>query len=209
MRVLLIISIVVLFSSCEEEDLTRLIDDGSFEALPSEQPFQGVNPSYEFDYWELVWQDNLGNEFVHFKTGTKCKNIEISHNCLKEFNDLDGSGAGFGINKRGGHYFIRTNENGYNKAWTSIAELNEFLGHIDSYGDALLKAAAHGYYFEKENTRLSGVKKVADHFEVIAMKVMNECNPLRIDQFLLKIDKTGDIEVVLKNIFLEEASSCI
>jgi len=195
---------LILFASCEEEEISTITNDGTFVPFESDQPFEDVNLAYSFDYWELVWKDREGNEFVHFRQGHKCKNPIKEDDCLAKFEQLNSEGTGFGVGENGGHYFIRSNESGYNKTWDSLEELEDFLGHIDSRGDALLKSAVHGYYFEKNEPSLSSIRRIKDRYQIIALKTVSHCDPVQVDKFLLEIDKLGDISVLLQENYLQE-----
>jgi len=208
-KLLFLISIVIVSSCTDEELLESSWEEEKFSPITSNQPFQDVKPAYDFDYWELIWHSGE-EEKVHFRHGSICKDANDPMKCAFKFYRMDETGAGFSGNMthRDDYYYLKSNEQGYNKVWDEMDELKIFLGMIDSEGDALLLASASGYYFQKDDQFLSGIKKRKNGYELIALKTISNCDPFQVNRVLLRIDKNGNITKSGERVYINEAKEC-
>lgn len=209
MRTLLIITVTAfLFTSCLEDDVPAVSwDHTKFSKIEAEMPFSSVSPSYDFDYWEVVSPSDDPEGKILFRKGLICREAENPINCTLDF-------YGKGRKELAAHlagnapFYIRTNQKGYNKLWQDRDEILKFTGIVDSEGDALLIAAAYGYFFEIGDTWMSGVRKRNDGYEIIALKTVNNCQPRLINQYLLKVDRNGNISANAEKVFIDEEEAC-
>lgn len=206
-----LIAIVTILTSCTDEDLIESSWDYSgFSPVESHQPFEDVQPAYDFDYWELVKHSPNQPETVQFRFGTVCKEADNPRKCTYNFFRIEETGIQFAENSEEDqtYYYIKSNQRDYNKVWESVDELKTFLGTIDSEGDALLLAAANGYFFAKDDRYMSGIRKKDDGYDVIGLKIVSTCEPYQINKFLLQIDRNGNIESKDNAIFIDEMKKC-
>lgn len=214
MKLLFSFAIVLLtLTSCLNEDLDSVTwEESAFEPISSLQPYEAVAPAYDFDYWELVWHaGEKGEEFVHFRNGSICKDANDPMQCSFQFYYMDRSGAGFDNGSKeptSSYYFLRSNEQGYNKYWYTREELSVFLGAIDSKGDALLVAASNGYFFGKHDIKASGIRKHQNGYQIICLKTVSNCAPLQINRVLVEVDQNARLTVLDEDVYLREDQAC-
>ena len=199
-------------TSCMDEDIVSPTwNEDAFEPISSLQPFSDVVPAYDFDYWELVWHSEQ-EDFVHFRFGLICKDANDPMKCAQQFYGINQSGQGFQqdqLESGGNYYYLRSNEQGYNKNWYNREELSAFLGAIDSKGDALLVAAANGYYFEKDHRAVSGIKQEGKGYRIIALKTVSTCTPYQVNKVLMEIDQNARLKVLDEAVFISTPTECI
>ena len=211
-NLLSVITIAAFFYSCTDEDLVETSWNYSgFSEIESYQPFEDVNPAYDFDYWELVKHTPDFPETVQFRFGTICKDSNDPRKCAHNFFRMEETGINFSNNPKSEkvYYYLKSNERDYNKVWNSVEDLKAFLGTIDSEGDALLLAAANGYFFVKDDRYLSGIRKSKNGYDVIGLKIVSTCEPFQINKFLLQIDKNGNIDAKDDAIFVDDQKKCV
>lgn len=209
---LLLFTFLTLLSSCTDEELIETSWNYSeFKSIDSYQPFEDVKPAYDFDYWELIKHTTDHKETIQFRFGVICKDSNNPRKCTYDFFRMDDTGINFNYDPKNSraYYYLKSNQQDYNKTWNSVDELKAFLGIIDSEGDALLLAAANGYFFAKDDRYMSGIRKKDDGYDVIGLKTISTCEPLQINKFLLQIDKNGNIKAKDEIIFIDDQKKCI
>ena len=207
-----LIAIVTILTSCTDENLIESSWDYSgFSPIESHQPFEDVQPAYEFDYWELVKHTPDQPETVQFRFGSVCKEANNPRKCTYNFFRMEDTGINFAesTKKDQTYYYLKSNQRDYNKVWESVDDLKTFLGTIDSEGDALLLAAANGYFFVTDDRHMSGIRKNKDGYDVIGLKIVSTCEPYQINKFLLQIDKNGNVDSSDDVIFVDEMKKCV
>ncbi len=210
-NILFLLTIFSLIGCTDEDIIEASWDYTDFKAINSYQPFQDVKPAYDFDYWELIKHNSNNQEVVQFRFGAICKDANEPMKCAFSFFKMDQMGINFseGSNSDESYYYLKSNQQDYNKIWDSIEELKSFLGPIDSEGDALLVAAANGYYFEKDDINMSGIRKTNDGYDIIGLKTIKVCEPLQINQYFLKIDKNGNLDATAEKAFIDDEKKCL
>ena len=213
-QVLSLILLAVSLTSCVDEDIVSPSwNEDSFEPINSLQPFSEVIPAYDFDYWELVHHVDQ-KDFVQFGNGSICKDAEDPLLCASQFYQIEISQLNDErplTQNNGGdnYYYLRSNEQGYNKYWHSREEISAFLGAIDSKGDALLIAAFNGYFFEKEDTSSSGIRQDEKNYHIIALKVVSRCSPYQVNKVLLEVDQNARLKILDERIHAIDAHACL
>ena len=106
-------------------------------------------------------------------------------------------------------YYIKyqTQEESY--VATSKEDVLNFLGEIDTPGEALLVARANDYYWSVNNKNNGAIKEVQDGFELIVMQTVSYCLPFQTNRFHLKVDRQGNITIVSEEIAEIGENSCV
>ncbi|MGB3465214.1 MAG: hypothetical protein WBA74_08090, partial [Cyclobacteriaceae bacterium] len=173
--------------------------------------FETVKPPYDFNYWEIVRPstEKTGGD-IRFRKGMICQSAENPIECSLDFYRTDDSLTETieEVINNDMPFYIRTNQRNYNRFWLGSDELKKFIGVVDSKGDALLIAAAAGFFFETNDSYMSGIRQTRSGYEIIALKTISECKPLLINQYLLKVDQNGNMEAEAEKVFIDEAKTC-
>ncbi|MDT0644956.1 hypothetical protein RM553_19140, partial [Zunongwangia sp. F363] len=180
-----------LFINCDEE----VSDCGEFEAIPESSFYESITPEDPVDYFQIVTY--LDEIIFSFSQGELCADAEDMANCINEFENLIAE-DGFVTSclPAGCYTFIREQTEGIKELVTTDEELLEFLGSIDSKGDALLWALANDYYWSANDMENGAIKEACNGYELIVSKIVSYCVPLQIDRFHLKITPSGQIIIL-------------
>ena len=192
------------FINCDQE----VSDCGEFEAIPESSFYEDINPAEQVDYFEIVTY--LDEIIYSFSQGELCIDAPDKPNCINEFENLIAD-DGFVISclPAGCYTFIRQQTDGVNQLITTDEELLQFLGDIDSKGDALLLAFANDYYWNPNNIANGAIKDVCDGYELVVSKIVSSCSPLQIDRFSLKITPSGEIIILDQEVIEFDQNACI
>ena len=193
-----------LFINCGED----ISDCGEFEAIPESSFYDSIIPEEPVDYFEIV--NYLDGIIFSFSKGELCAEAEDMANCINEFNNLIPE-DGFVISclPAGCYTFIREQTDGINNLITTDEELLEFLGSIDSKGDALLVALANDYYWSTADIENGAIKEACSGYELIVSKIVSSCTPLQIDRFHLRITPSAEIIILNQEVIVFDENLCI
>ncbi|MFV8224453.1 hypothetical protein [Christiangramia aquimixticola] len=195
---------VHLFINCTDD----ISDCGVFEAIPESSFYETINPNDPIDYFEIITY--LDEILFSFSQGDLCAGAADVQDCINVFNSLIADGGFvFGCPPAGCYTFIRQQMNGVNELITTDDQLKEFLGNIDSKGDALLWALANDYYWSPNNITDGAVKEGCSGYELVVRKIVSSCAPLQINRFHLRITPAGEIIVLDEEIIEYEEDLCI
>ncbi len=193
-----------LFINCEEE----VSDCGEFETIPDSSFYDSITPGEPVDYFEIVTY--LDEILFSFSQGELCADAEDMANCISEFNNLIAEDdIVISCLTAGCYTFIREQTDGINELVTTDAELLDFLGNIDSKGDALLLALANDYYWSTNDIENGAIKEACEGYELIVSKIVSSCAPLQIDRFHLSITPSGQIIVLDQEVIEYAEDLCI
>lgn len=184
------------------------IECGAFEAIPESSFYSELKPENPVDYFEIV---NYLDEILYsFSQGNLCTDAVDVLSCTNEFNNLIAE-DGFYISCRpeACYTFIRHQTAGVNELVTTDEELREFLGTIDSKGDALLYALSNDYYWSTNDIENGAIKEACTGYELIVNKIISYCAPLQINRFHLKISPSGEIDILEEEVVFFEEDVCI
>ena len=153
MKNLLFLALVLLLIGCSSDDEGIEVNFNDFEAISDAYPYSDIQTNEEITYFEyiqsipdledpadptsLVYRNN-----VLFSFGEICSDPD----CLTVFNNLQAD-AGFisGCLPSYCFYYIKYQTQEENLVVASKENLLNFLGEIDSPGEALLIARANAY----------------------------------------------------------------
>ena len=164
-----ILVLAILLFSCSSDDDGFNVNLDEFEAITEDYPFADLHPEMDFDYFELIRANVNSPEMpndvsIIFSSGELCKE-EACENNFKQMT-VD---RGFGPDCLPGSCFnyIKTQKDDQFNIINSKEGLKEFLGGIDTAGDALLWVRTNGYNWAVNNKSNGAIKQTADGFELI------------------------------------------
>lgn len=212
-----ILAFSILLLSCSSDDDGIEVNFDDFEAISAAYPYSDIQTDEQITYFEyiqsmpdledpddptsLVYRNN-----VLFSYGEVCSESD----CLTVFNNLQAD-AGFisGCLPDYCFSFIKYLQEGDSFLVTSKEDLLNFLGEIDSPGEALLVARANAYYWAVNDKNSSAIKETQDGFELIVMQTVSYCLPFQTNRFHLKVDREGNITIVSEEIAEIDENACV
>ena len=212
-----ILAFSILLLSCSRDDDGIEVNFNDFEAISAAYPYSDIQTDEQITYFEyiqsmpdfedpddptsLVYRNN-----VLFSYGEVCSESD----CLTVFNNLQAD-AGFigGCLPSYCFYYIKYQTQEENLVVASKEDLLNFLGEIDSPGEALLVARANAYYWAVNDKNSGAVKETQDGFELIVMQTVSYCLPFQTNRFHLKVDREGNITIVSEEIAEVDENACV
>jgi len=196
---LIIIFMIAILAACEKDEK---INDEGFKPISEESVFDSLQLQNDYTYYEI--RDNYCFDstkyHVIYSKGTKPYIDSVFSNPNRGFFYSNGDLCMF-------NNILTYNGAGYAFLET-YTEIINFLGSIDSKGDALFIAHLNRYYF-KYNDKEFGIKEDKDGYLVYACKLVSACLPVQTDKFLLKIDRYGNIEILEQTVLSKDDKACI
>ena len=212
-----ILVLVILLFSCSSDEEGLRVNFNDFEAIPEEYPFSDINTEMPISYFEYIqtmpdYEDpDDPNSIVYrnnvlFSFGETCSDAD----CRTAFYNLQAD-AGFitGCLPSYCFYYIKYQTQEESHVATSKEDVLNFLGEIDTPGEALLVARANGYYWSVNNKNNGAIKEIQDGFELIVMQTVSYCLPFQTNRFHLKVDRRGNITIVSEEIAEIGENSCV
>ncbi len=182
-----------------------------FAALPAfeELDYASVTPARDFDYWELRYSFE-GQGYEVLGSGGSQKKVDLDPNVLEDFETAH-SQVGFDIGCLPGfcYKYVASVEGTSVELWSSPGRVSSFLAPLDTEADAVLLAKAHGYYWIGNDVETGAIRAAGDGFELIALKLVETCDPVRIDRFRLYVSRMGAVSVSDSEIWQTERGACI
>lgn len=205
---LLFVLFIIGHSSCEKE----FVDFDSFEPVLENDLYEYLNPDINYDYFEIRYSlcGDMDYESL-FSKGNKCLNSTDVNKCILDLDTLITESGGFHIECRPaccGYYIISQVSNS-NQIFETPDGVKLFLGNIDSNSDALFLAFSQGYNFKNNSKEVSAIKESENGYQMISTKIVNYCNPVQIDRFLLEINQNGNIKILKQELLSKEDGLCI
>jgi hypothetical protein len=187
-----------------------LVDFTEFSALPPLEQLDAsaVEPAVATDLWELRRSD-FGEIQEVLLTGGESGRDGVDPAVLAAFDSVS-PGFGFGILCLPGDcfYFLASVRGGTIEAWTTAEDVKAFLGTIESPEEAALVALADGYFWQDELE--SGAIRGRDGgWDLVVLRLVSSCDPIRTDQFLLRISSDGDLAVRDSRVWASADGACI
>ncbi|MEO2072001.1 MAG: hypothetical protein ABGW99_11770 [Zunongwangia sp.] len=209
--------LVILLFSCSGDDEGLRVNFNDFEAIPEAYPFSDIQPETPIAYFEYIqsmpdYEDpDDQNSIIYrnnvlFSFGETCSDVS----CKTAFNELQAE-EGFNYSCLPGYCFsyIKYQRQKDNFLVTSKEDVLNFLGEINTPGEALLVARANGYYWAVDEKNNGAIKEVQDGFELIVVKTVSYCLPFQTNRFHLKVDRQGNITIVSEEIAEIGENSCV
>ncbi|MFD2587454.1 hypothetical protein ACFSQJ_10970 [Croceitalea marina] len=199
------------FIFCDKENNINRIDLNldDFEAISNRFPFEDLKPDSSVDYWELIYFiDNRAE--VLLSSGVKCQGALEQEECIIRFDKFTNPSDGFAIDCLPDFcfYFVKYTLEETTTVATKTDEIIRFLGSVDSNADAILIAFSKGYKFSTENVEIGGIRETQFGYELLVTKLINTCNPLRIDRFHLQITTDAEVTVINSEVY-DTSDDCI
>ncbi|HTJ52662.1 MAG TPA: hypothetical protein VL443_24570 [Cyclobacteriaceae bacterium] len=200
--------LVLISPACKDDDSKISVNLDEFEQITQPYPYAGVSTKEAVDYWELLSSSILD---PLFSAGTKCANSSNEAQCIYEFNATISENTGFSINFCPLDYcfkYIRYQSKDEISLVTSVDDLIEFLGEIDTKSDAILLTTAYNYYFSTTKKEEGAIKEVKDGYEILTTQLVKFCAPIQTNRFLLKVSRNGKIEILKQEVY-STSNGCI
>ena len=188
---------------------SSFMDVEKFELLApfEELPLSTITTAAPYDLWELRAYRVSGTHAVIAGGGTVSRSA-VPPALLAEFDDTESlSGFDPGCLPSTCYKYFVTLKGAVIDTWTSIQEVRAFLGTIDSRVEAAVMAKAHGYYWEAP-TESAGIRDIDGEYELVVLDLVEFCEPVQIDRFLLRISTTGEVRI-LKQQTWDVSGGCI
>lgn len=209
-----ILLLLIVLSACKKDNVIEpeILNTEEFTKVENSSILLSLKPTAVYDYVELRMssgQGPMGNEIylVRASAGNK---MELAGACLDLLDNLPVQESGFAEDCTPlcfFHYLVAV-KNGNASIVSQLNTLKEYLGDIDSEGDAAITALAYGYEFDYNNKAAAGVKKTTDGYEIICKKRVRNCSPIQYNQFWLHISKKGII-TIKKEVIYSTLDACI
>ena len=185
-----------------EKEVEKLDADLSTFDPVSEFPFENINPEMDIDYWEVSGFLNGDLLNTYYKSGElacapeNCYDYPgIATNCFSDNMCLQDYCCRLLI--------YRSMDDFY--AIGDMPALLSFLGEIDTPSEALLLVFLNNFEFGN----IGAIKPTDKGYQIIAYQLVNDCHPIQYDQFLLEVDKMGNISVLDQAIYHVSVGMCI
>jgi len=186
------------------------ISSEGFVPITEADFFSTIAPFQTFDYYEFrtkIYGPNITYETL-YANGTECANASDTALCFATMDTLiPTTGIDFDWLLVNYNYVIAQKADDIT-LYTTRNELISFLGSIDTKSDALLLTQAKGYSYHFNNVQNGGIKIENNTIYVIALKIVDWCDPIETDRVLLKIDPDGTI-TTLQQEFESTSDGCI
>jgi len=204
----ILLYVLILITSCSKDTLNL---DG-FKVINETELFTSLNPSLDFDFFELR-SIYLGDTsfFTEFTQGIACENAENLETCLLELENLEPEDEGipsYCVQICITSYVVAQHE-GRNLLFDTTDEVIEFLGPIDTFDEALLLVKLNGYNLGYNDINRGAYKEVENGYEIIATRITATCAPIITTQYKILVDINGTLKVVEEAELNREEDICI
>ncbi len=200
----------LLLAACDASGPDSLVDFAEFTALPApaELDASAVEPAVQTELWELRRSD-FGEIQEVLVAGGSTGRDGVDPATLAAFDALSPR-IGFGILCLPGDcfYFLASVRGGTVEAWTTAEEVRAFLGPIDAPEEAALVALAEGYFWRDE-LESGAIRERDGGWDVVALRMVSSCDPVRTDQYLLRISGGGELVVRDSRVWESVSGACI
>ena len=187
---------ILALAACDASGPDDLVDFSEFSALPvlAELDASAVEPAVETDLWELRRSDFGEVREVVLAGGTTGRD-GVDPALLAAF-DAVSPPFGFGTLCLPGDcfYFLASLRDATVEAWGTADDVRTFLGTIGAPEEAALVALAEGYSWQGR-LETGAVRERSGGWDLVALRMVSSCDPVRTDQFLLRISAAGEVVV--------------
>lgn len=208
-RIFPLLLMMIFLISCDKDDPGIDVDLNKFEQITENYPFDELVPASEDLYWELIFS-TYDDEQVVATGGDKCGDAG-EEDCVDGFDALVSKDEGFGFGSASMTYFyyLKYQTESENVLVTTYNGLLNFLGEIDSEGDALLLAVANGYSFNTSNKQGGAIRQTKNGYEVLATRLVSACSPVQTNRYHLKITTEGEVIILDEEVLDIMENGCI
>lgn len=196
-KFLVFMALVTILISCENDSS----DYGVFMPISEQDIYNDLNPALDYDYYEIR------NYKCHDVTSYT---VVATHGINTSIGTNDEKNEGIVYTTADLCMFnnIMSVKDDQVTFWTTYDQVLEFLGIIDTEGEALFIAHLNGYAFFY-NDEKNGIRKISDCYQVSASKLVSMCAPVETDKFLLEISSSGEISVLDQKVLERNETACI
>ena len=187
------------------------LDPEDYEQLPPFEnlDFATVTPSSSFLLWELRTGSEGGGPHSVLARGGSADPSAIPADLLAAFNATRAS-SGFDPTCLPGYcykYFVSL-EGTTIRIWDSVEEAREFIGSVTNRVEAAIIVKANGFYWMPPG-ETAGIRQVTSGFELVVLALVEFCDPIRYDRFLVHVATSGALEIRKREVWKREAGYCI
>lgn len=174
------------------------VDLDGFSEAPCDLGISSLNPTTEVDYAKLV--GSAWRFTSNATSGEPCATATNRQSCLEALEAAEVMVDNVSL--------ITTFEDSV-EVYETREELMDFLGTIDTEGEAVLLAWWSGYDISCDDLEQGAVKTVGGGFEVIATRMVQSCSPVEIRQYRLLVKPDGDIDVLEDERYSIDRNTCV
>ncbi len=171
--------------------------DGFNEAPCGEERVGGLTTTVEVDYVNLV-SNVYFQEFE--KSGEACATATDRQSCLEALEMVEQSAY---------TQMIITTASDTIETYETREEVLAFLGEIDSEADAVTLVWWEGFDVGCGDLERGAVKKVSGGYEVIATRMVKDCDPIEVRQYLLRVTTGGTVTILEDQQYSYERNTCV
>ena len=202
--------LLVALGSCGIVGTEDFVDFDEYTLLPrlEDLDFSNVNVREGIVYWEL--RQSLDFQERVIASGGVIGRDSLDPLVLAALDSIS-SYYGFTPSCLPGvcfFYIATVSESGEIEVWETPQRALELLTPIESIAEAALQALSNGFYWSGE-LETSAYRTVTIGFELVVLKLVNDCEPVQVNQFLLGFTSEGDIFDLKQREFSTAGVACI
>lgn len=197
------------------DDPTALqrVDYASFVALPElgDLGAEGIQVDPSVDHWQLrfSWGDDRDSAILSGGLLTEAQLPDpVRADLAAARASDDGFARNFGCAPAGCYHYVVSVASDVVSVWDTSDELIEFLGAVDFESEAILLLAGMGYIWRPGDRSTGAIRPTANGFEAIVLERVSPCNPLHEDRHLLRIGRSGRIDVIDSEVWQHDVETC-
>jgi hypothetical protein len=182
------IILLLFLLSCNKDSLNP-----PFEPIAKETMYDSMQPKESYDYFEIreySCYDSINYGIVYSNGNKISSDTSIIINREESIN----------MGNMCKSYIILARKNSEYYEYTTYNGIKDFIGNIDSKGDALFLVTLNGYYF-RYNDQKSGIRCNGSTYQIYAFKLIKTCAPTQTDLFLLEINSLGNIKILMRKVY--------
>jgi len=186
-------------------------ESANYESIPplEQLDFGGIVTASNYDYWELRLQLGGASEYNFIGAGGDQTRDQLSAEVITALENATAE-TGFDVECMPAYCYkyIVSVRNGQIQVWNTTDALQQFLGQIDSAQEAALLAMAFGYYWDL-NEGVNGIRETDSGYELVVLKLVKFCVPVRTDKFELLVLNNGELVVQNSEVWSKLDGACI
>jgi hypothetical protein len=188
------------------------VDLDAFDAIPNFEQLDlgALQTEGSYDYWEIRTAFE-GFAYQVIGTGGTLSKEDLDPEVIEALDTLAVE-IGFGLGCLPGYcytYVVSVRDGSVIEVRSTTDALAAFLAPIDVWEEAAFLAYAHGYYWAAFDKELGAIRRTEDGYDMVALKTVEFCDPVRTDRFLLHIDVSGLLTEVASEVWRSDEGVCI
>lgn len=208
-QLLILFGALILFSCSKDDKIEVKLSE--FELISEVYNYEDISVDASYDYWELLYASDVQTEEILYSAGSKCQNAADQEDCMLRMDEINIGWGGFAQGCLPGFCALYIKYQSLDQVGTvsTIPELEDFLGEIDTAADAILLARAHNYWYSDEDLEVGGIKTTSAGYELLVTKLVKTCSPIQENRYLLEVRKDGSVKVLQEEVWSVMNGGCI